>query len=472
MTEVTLVMDEQTKRLMGVLSDLRPPALIKLIEGLERGHDAGIAKVYEPIMAKVRPILRHMGIQRPGKPKPLRLLCAPFEEMLCDGDRPFKQDGRIARASIIPVWSWLTENLMPDTLPDLCARIDEHIGSGDGEALQAAVAILQATVSSAILSAMEEAGGNKEKLAALLGGEDVLADAKEMAEVLSVAPIMAKLRQRVPGKIDNFDDHFIGVVRDIYDETYSDHPDGAIYVALSVMSRLDKPWEIMRLARKIALRNDDTMISRTDLAVLGNLLIEDMEEIGKEFKRLRPSEVDFSMTFKKAKRFADISSGLSREIDIGRWGEWGKRLYAARNQVSGAISVLMARFARDMARALPLQRMGAYGRSGPRQPDFSKPPAPGTTGLVEEELKFLEACRKIGELIGVHADYKSVREDIDAYLSVYEDGLVEGIRHAQDTERENAKAFVEIVVRQRAILSGNEAAKIFHRQASVAAGGL
>lgn len=472
MTEAAMTMDEQTKRLMGFLSDLRPQALIKLIEGLEKERDSEVAKAYESILAKLRPMLRLLDIQRPGKMKPLRLLCMPFEPILFDDNRSLKQTGRISRASIIPIWFWLIEGLLPDTLPDLCARLDEHIEGADDEALQAAIAILHTTVSAAILRALEDANGKEKKLAPQLGSEDVLADAKEIAEVLSVAPMIMKLSQRLPKKIDQFDDQFIRTVQEIYDATYNERPSAAIYVPLCVMGRLSKPWEIMRLARKIALRNDDTMISQTDLSVLGNLLIEDMEAIGQQFKRIRPPEVDLLAIFEKAKRFADISSGMSREIDINRWGEWGKRLFAARNNVSGAITVLMARFGRDLAKALPLQRMGAYGRSGPRQPDLTKPPALDATSLVEGELKFLESCRKIGELIGVQADYKSVRHDIDAYLAAYEDGLVEEIRSAQDTALENARAFVEIVARLRAILSGDEAAEIFHRQASVAAGGL
>src|SRR5690606_22748398 len=44
---------------------------------------------------------------------PLRLLCEPFADLLVDSTTARKQNGRIARSSILPMWRWLTEDVAP-----------------------------------------------------------------------------------------------------------------------------------------------------------------------------------------------------------------------------------------------------------------------------------------------------------------------------------------------------------------------
>lgn len=470
MADLSGEMAKNANSLSQMLSSLRPDGLAKLVDGLERDREKGGRMPHEAIMSKLRPMLARLGGRRPGKTKPLRLFCTPFETMLTSGARDIKQQGRIARTSIMPVWNWLSNDLLPDALPDMCTRIERYAERSDDQELQATVALLHETAAKAIFNAIGEVEGRDERLAIMLGGDDVLADARDIAAALLLAPQMAELAARLPRAIDSLNDGMLWTVREVYDRADSEKPGMAIYIPLSVMGRLAEPWQIMRLARQIAKRDDDTMIRGTDLAILGNVMIEDMEAIGLKLKRLRPAEADLADLLAKAKRFADISHGLSREIDIRRWGEWGQRLLAARNKVSTTIAVIMARFLRDLGKALPLKSMGVYGRAGPRQPSVIKPPSEATIAQAEEQLKFLEACRNIGEAIGIHADYKTVRQEIDSYLESYEDGIIEEIRGAKGVELENAREYVAAAARLRHILSGAEAASMLRRQAEVAAG--
>ena len=45
---------------------------------------------------------------------PLRLFCLPFQDLLSSESRKSKQKGVIARATVLPLWRWLSETLLPD----------------------------------------------------------------------------------------------------------------------------------------------------------------------------------------------------------------------------------------------------------------------------------------------------------------------------------------------------------------------
>ncbi len=464
-----------SQRLSEYLSQLPPRMVVKLATGLERERMRGTQGLpYDEIFSGLRPILARMTGPRPGKSDPVRQFCQPFEDLLVDEQDRYQTEGQIHRVTIMRVWKWLEEELLPDAMPDLARRITDYTLDGDIASLNASVSVLHASASAAIRSALLEARKDvamKRRLEMRLGGERGLEDASEIASVLEIAPFMLKLQQNLPRVIDDFNDEMISDVRDLYEEASETDPDSAIYIPFAVMRRLRDSWQILRLARRIAHQRNDMLISRSELAVLGEMHLAELEDITNTAETLRPGHVNLVDLLARIDRFVKVSKGFTSEIDIRRHGEWGQRVLNARARLSTVVSQEISRFEHELARALPVQQVGAYGRGGPIRPDVARQPDPARVERVMNCLKFLKGCLTLTELIGAQSHCKTVLQQILSYLATYEDRLLEEIRNTRGQERANAQTYLDVVVGFREKLGATEEANVLRRRGLVAAQG-
>ncbi|MDX5367241.1 MAG: hypothetical protein LPK88_12420 [Alphaproteobacteria bacterium] len=463
------------QKLAIYLAQLPPPAVIKLASGLEREKLRGTTGLpYDMILSGLRPILARLPGERPGMPDALRQFCYPFEDMLVNGGDDDHSQGAIARGTVMRVWDWLCDELLPDALPDLKQRIADHTLKNDQPALEAAVSVLHASAGKAILAAIDEARSNPERRRQLekrIGGENGIEDAREIGAILTIAPAMLKLQAELPKPILNFSEDMVATLKQVYDETHDYAPDEAIYLPFMVMRRLAEPSQILRFVRKVAHQRNDMLISRCELAVFGEVLLAEMEDIARRVDTQRPGHSDLETMLHDIRRFAHLSKGVTAEIDLRRNGEWGQRLLAARGRVSAAISQEMSRFETELIRALPFHQIGQYGRGGPMKPDLAKAPDPARIERMTACLRFVSGLSTICESIGVQSHSRSIRQQVETYLSSYEDRLLEELRVATGTSRSNAEEFVEAAAAFREALGESKQAEILRRRGQVAARG-
>lgn len=464
-----------SQRLTEYLSKLPPKMVVKLATGLERERLRGTQGLpYDEIFSGLRPILARLAGPRPGNSDPVRQFCQPFEDLLVNEQHRYQPEGQIHRVTIMRVWKWLEEELLPDAMPDLARRITDYTLKGDIASLDASVAVLHATAAAAIRDALSQARKDvamKRRLEQRLGGERGLEDASEIARVLEIAPYMLKLQKILPREIADFDDAMISDVRDLYEQASEDDPDSAIFIPFAVMSRLQDSWQILRLARRIAHQRNDMLISRSELAVLGEMHLAELEDITHNAEKMRPGHIDLVDLLGRIDRFVKVSKGFTSEIDIRRHGEWGQRVLNARARLSTVVSQEISRFEHELARALPVQQVGAYGRGGPIRPDVARQPDQARVERVMNCLMFLNGCLTLTESIGAQSHCKTVLQQILTYLATYEDRLLEEIRNTRGQERANAQTYLDVVVGFREKLGATEEANVLRRRGMVAAQG-
>lgn len=461
------------ERLSNLLSRLAPATATKLASGLERERLRGTSGLpYDLILSSLRPILGRDPGPRSGVPDPLRQFCLPFEDLLVDTRDTSLHTRQIARTSIDPIWFWLTTELMPDALPDITGRIVEYTLNGDNASLGGALAVMHASCSAALLAGLETARrdiAQRRKLERLLGGDAMLEDARIMAGVLAVAPFMLDLRNELPSRIEDFDDRLVALVSGLYEDARETAPDHAIYIPLATMKRLAAPWQILRLARKLSGFGNDAALSRSGLSELGVIFLSELEDIAASYEAKRPGKVDLAHMHERVLRFAEISQGFVREIDIRRVSDWGHRILAARARISAAIAEEMSRFDQDLAKALPLHQIGTYGKNGPRKPDVTHAPNAERVAKAQADLSFLTGICPVAESIGVQAHCRTITQQIETSLVAYEDALLEEIRRAKGSERDNALAFLDIIIGFRDTLGPPSVADTLRRRGKVAA---
>ena len=465
---------KNAEELEAFLSTLPSGAALKLLAGIERqlvrGQETGLP--VSLIRRGIRPLLREMRGDRPGLPTPLRLFCQPFEDLLLNEDTPLKTSGVVARRSILPIWAWLTDELLPDLMPDLCERMAGHILQKDSEALNASVAVMYGSCSAILLSAigkLEEDDTQRAAFIETFEHERFIEDARDMAHTLSIATQMLELQDSLPKPIKTFSASQVRECRAVYEDVYDLTPEHSIYIAFAAMGRLEHPWEILRLAKDIANRHDDLLISKTDFAVLGDRLLKQVEQAAKNIGDMRPGASNPIILEEDVYQFAVISKGMTAEMDILRISEWGIRLMDARKTVSAAVDDLLARLPKNLSAALPLQRIGAFGRSGPRRPDLSTPPNRDKIDRVMASIMFLAHTEPFAEAVCSKNVYAENRAELEEYLLHYEEGLIEEIRLSEGDARKNALSLLEVTADMEEVAMGASAAEMLRRRGRVAA---
>ena len=114
-------------------------------------------------------------------------------------------------------------------------------------------------------------------------------------------------------------------------------------------ARLKRPWEALRLAGVMSRRTNEILFSQTDMGIVGDILLADMENLALDIASVRPETLDPDAVLNKLERFVQMSGGLVREIGVRRDGKWGQRLIKIRQLVSDAMDALIARAPREIS---------------------------------------------------------------------------------------------------------------------------
>ena len=104
-----------TERLRDYLVQLPPQSQALLIReferAIERGEDTTVASF---VLEQLRKVVR--GADDEAQPRtndPARLLFRPLEPFLVEANFPVRP-GQVRRASLLPVWQWLTRDGAPE----------------------------------------------------------------------------------------------------------------------------------------------------------------------------------------------------------------------------------------------------------------------------------------------------------------------------------------------------------------------
>jgi hypothetical protein len=227
---------------------------------------------HEAILDGLRPALRDTSA--PRTPTPLRLFCRPFEDLLTSGPRKIKQKASIARGSLLPVWLWLGQSLLP-------AETERYIAQTKALILarKYAEATRRAESFWAQAGAALQAGLAAPSARTVLGDALILADAREMALLLQAGVDILHIQEVLLRPVPHLTEELVWQLRAIYDELVTHMPDAAPFVAVVAMNRLTRPWEALRLPMHICRQHHDTLISRTDMGLVGEIIFTRMENL-------------------------------------------------------------------------------------------------------------------------------------------------------------------------------------------------
>ncbi|MBP6012396.1 MAG: hypothetical protein KBA31_09230 [Alphaproteobacteria bacterium] len=424
------------------LATLPADKAAKLAAAVETGRVAGErAMPIDLILDGLRPTLRRINARR--VPTTLRLLCEPFADFLVDDPREFKQPGRIARSSVKSLWRWLKDTLRV-ALADMETQVSRAVLSRDVRLQSEIVPRLQAEVLNFVRAALDRAtpgSADRRVLANRLGGEDALHDVEEAMQLLAGAGELSPLRGLLPRRIDTLTEQHGAFVRDIYDQMASRQSELCPYVGLLVLARLKRPWEALRLGGIISRRTNQALFSQSDMGIVGDVLLADMENLALDIASVRPDTLDTDTLLTKLDRFVQMSGGLVREIGGRRDGKWGQRLIKIRQLASDAMDALIVRAPREIMAALPVQKLGAFGGRGPRRPDLARDPDPAKIDRAMVWGRLLAGSMPYAGGGSFYSAHKDAFEEVSQYLRGYAESMMAELRTLEFDRRPRAQAF-------------------------------
>lgn len=466
--------EEKQRQLEAFLSGLPSKHAVTLADAIERDRLAGGRGLpHDLILNALRPVLRNAAVSGKRLQTPKRLFCAPFEDLFIDGPRSRKQRGRIARASMDPVWEWLTNTLMPEKHAQLYGALSKAILSGDDAARQDLAREMWSVAGALILREIPAPPSGEPALKGLserLGGDMVLADAFDMARVLEAGEQIMAMKADLEPLCETLTDEDLTGMRSHYREISDRLTDSAPYVPLIVMSRLKHPWDIFRVLFALSNQETDTLIAQTDMSLAGDLLLEDLEEIGEALHRLDYTDFDPDTVVDALKQFSHMSSGMTHSLGLRKDGPWWQRLTAARRMVSEHMTGLMERAESEILAAVPVRRFGSYGSKGPRIPDISKWPDRARTERAVMLAGILDRIRGYASAAAFEGAYKDTMMAVEEGLDLYSGHILDEIRKSDGESKPIAIAYKDIAVKLTGFIQGAESAELLERRGVAAAG--
>ena len=370
---------------------------------------------HEDILSGLRPVLRRDPMTR--MLTPLRLFCLPFQDLLSSEPRKAKQKGVIARASVMPVWRWLGETLLPEETLRYSAQIKTLVAAKRNDEALACACDFWILASATLAAALAEP---KQARLALIDDLTV-ADAGEMALLLAASPAVLKIHALMPVP-SPMTESLLWELRALYDGLVASRPDAAPYVAVVALNRLSRPWEGLRLPLMIARQHSDTLISKTDMGLVGEILFGRLDALQGAILAVRHPQFDADTLLLHAKQFAELSAAIVKEIEVRRDGEWGQRLLKDRANVGEAMEKFMERGVKELAAALPVQR--GTGKSA----DFSKPVDAEKRDVAMRYVRLVVGSRNFAAAASFGAKQKECFEELRTALRRYNDDVVRELR--------------------------------------------
>jgi hypothetical protein len=189
------------------------------------------------------------------------------------------------------------------------------------------------------------------------------------------------------------------------------------------------PWEALKLPQLITHQSQDTLIAATDMGLVGDLLFADIEHHGGAIRAARHPVFDAKTLVWHLEHFAELSSGIVRQIDIRRDGKWGKRLLKDRAAVAETMEGFMERAPKEVLQMLPVMKSGAFG-GGPKCADFSRAVDDEKAERGLRYARLVTGAAPFAAMGSFAAAHKAAFDEMSQHLRGYNEDVIKELRAA------------------------------------------
>jgi len=469
-----MAIDGQTaEKLRGFLRELTPRARAMLLAELERGGAPLPAS--DIILRELRnaerpadappapPAAPAAPASTPAPPSPLepdgqaaRMFYAFVEPFFVDDAPEYVHQGRIARASAVPIWQWICRDLVPAEAKTYSENVAKL--SAGGQATNA----FQERVAQAIEQALAATARDdkaRRQLAHQIGTPRALDDVRYLATILRSRDVLAVLAGKIPPKIRNLTDEQIGSVIGFLDSTAGRQRDVYVMALVMVLSRLTAPWQLIRVAIKAADSDFPARIAETPYGPAVTIVLAELERLVRLLDaNLRRGQAMEQPTL--LKDIHDAARGLRTEIDFSADSAWARSLGAIRGQLAAALRPEIESVPGRIRRMLRIRAAT----------DIVPGSVLDASDVAETEalLGFVGQCRNYANELAINEMTMRAFFEVQNYLESHTEPLLDGLRTAGKGDRAYRQSQFDAAVRFCGKVFGAEYAETLTKAAEVA----
>jgi hypothetical protein len=453
-----------SNKLRQYLLELRPEARALLASELERALLRGVSPPgASAILEQLRKTARQERRKLPRVGNPQRLFFAAVEPFLVSDIPNRKHLGRIARASLDPIWKWICRDLMmreartySDQVQLLLAANEKN---GADQVARAFQDIVEQRLRECLASIKRDEKAYK-RVAGQIGTPHAIDEVRELASILRARDALGVVGSRLPASISNLAGEQLENVKGLLDSPIGRHREVFLYAVLIVMNRLGAPWQLIRLAILAAASDLAEHITATPFAIAVDVVLGDFDRIITNLQDAL-KVADSEEVSRLLKDFHDAARALHTEIELPPDSEWGRQLASARAEVASLLEGELENLTGQVRRLLR-----------PRSGREAIPPLDSVdVDDVDAKFALLTACRAYAGELAVSEVTRRVHSELQSYFDSGTDILLERLRTSPAAERALRQSQVDAAIRFSARLFGTEYASLLGRAADVAAKG-
>ena len=445
------------ERLRDYLAQLPPQAQALLMReferAIERGEDLAVATF---VLEQLRKIVR--GTEEEARPRtddPARLLFRPLEPFLAESNFPVRR-GQIRRASLPSVWQWLGRDGAPDQVREFEAALARLRQTGTGSDPETSIRKLQAAAADAIGKVVALGASGDKRALARVGAPDVIEDLAPIGSVLQFREALDTLNGRLPSNLRVFAENQIGSVGAALNVPALQTPQLLPFALSLVMQRLAAPWQIIRLAIKMAASDDEIRVAATPYGVAVTIALHDLSYLAAVL-RTDIKRGHFENVAEHLKTLHDGVRGLRTELDLRNDSSWGKQLTSIRAEISNSLQSEIDSVpgrVRRLLRQRPDKDISAGAKVDAGEVDE-------TAALID----FVAVCRTYASELAINEVTLRTYSDLQQYVEQSTEALVQSLRSGDLKTRPYRQMQVQAAIRFCEVLFGHDYASLMSRAA-------
>jgi hypothetical protein len=446
------------ERLRDYLAQLPPQSQALLMReferAIERGEDTTVATF---VLEQLRTVVRGTDKEetRPRIDDPARLLFRPLEPFLIEGSSLPMRPGQISRASLLPVWQWLVRDGAPEQAREFETALALMRESGASAGLEPAVRKLQLAAAEAILK-IAVPGGDTQRALSRVGPPEVIADLLPIGSVLQAREALDAFNGRLPSDMRVFGDPQTTTTISSLNVPSLQTPQVLPFALSLVMQRLSAPWQIIRIAIKMAASDDEIRVAATPYGVAVTIALHDLFCLAAGL-RMDIRRGYFENVPQHLKILHDGVRGLRTELDLRKDSNWGRQLASIRTDISDTLQSEIDSVpgrVRRLLRQRPAKDIPAGAKID--------------TDEVEETvalIDFVAVCRTYASELAINEVTLRTYSDLQHYVEQSTETLVQSLRGGDAKIRAYRQMQVSAAIRFCEVLFGHDYASLMSRAA-------
>jgi hypothetical protein len=395
--------------------------------------------------------------REPAGDKAKGYLFEPLRLLIGDPDDVAPTRARFTAKGVATLWAWLAKDVAPKLVAEAkdCREPATHEIWHDfrlrlGEALDKALA---------------KADRVPKDMTALTkrfdkGGREWLGDA---AVLMRRSRELEEALVGVSESVEDLSENLVDNIHKRYEAMTEEAPNGALWLLIVLLARLESPWQIFRMIERIGKRGDDLVVSKTDIAVLGDSVLADTGFYASRLK-MPPANLDEARdVLGTLERYVSYSTGMTREFGIRKDGRWGRSLFSLRAEASSNLEKIFEKASPFMKSGLPEPIKGRNGRVIPAQP-----PEDAAVDRCEAMLFLLAGSREYADAAAVGSLRKKIHEDCLQRLEEAGAALVDLVADSEGQARTTSETGLEITARLMDAAGESDSASVLRRRGAAA----